>query len=250
MSDERRVERLSFIGQLPKHRFKPGETTVAWEAELTGARTSLYYWWWRFLKESLAYRAARMGELRDEPWAGVARDFGHLYEDFDDWWYQTGRMLFAEQASVPRVRVLEDREQISYELSNASLFLEIPLTIKRRTILRQLNRLLDANHPGQSLRVYSHSTARRRVYPHQRIRLTTFPTLLAVWDAHRAHPDKPAWAIGEELNLSPIHVAQPEDEASDVKYKHRMMSLTVQRLQRKAMSLIDFAARGEFPRFK
>lgn len=250
MSDERRVERLRFIGQLPKHRFRPGETTVAWEAELAAARTSLYYWWWRFLKESVEYRAAQMGELRDEPWAGVARDFGHLYDDFEDWWYRTGRMLFAEQASVPRVRVLEDREQISYELSNASLFVEIPLTIKRKTILRQLNRLLDANHPGQSLRVYSHSTARRRVYPNQRIRMATFPTLLAVWEAHKSASTKPAWQIGEDLNLSPIHVVVPGDDEEEVKYKHRMMSLTVQRLQRKATALIDFAAKGDFPRFK
>lgn len=80
--------------------------------------------------------------------------------------------------------------------------------------------------------------------------MSTFPTLLAVWEAHKATPDKPAWQIGEDLNLSPIHIVRPKDDVSEIKYKHRMMSLTVQRLRRKAKALIDFAAKGDFPRFK
>ena len=80
--------------------------------------------------------------------------------------------------------------------------------------------------------------------------MTTFPTLLAVWEAHKAAPEKPDWQIGEELNLSPIHVVHSRDDEEEIKYKHRMMSLTVQRLQRRAKSLIDFAAKGDFPRFK
>ena len=217
---------------------------------MAAARDSLYYWWWRFLKESPEYLAAQFGQVAKEPWASVARDFGNPRADFETWWYRTGRMLFAEQTSVPRVRVLEEREQVSHELSNRSLFVEIPLTIKRTTILRQLNRLLDANHPGSSLRVYSHSTARRGLYPHQRIRLTTFPVLLDVWEAFKSLPERPAWQIGEDLRLSPIHIVGSNDSDDEVKYKHRMMSLTVQRLHRRAKSLIDFAAKGDFPRFK
>lgn len=219
------------------------------DAELKAAENSLYYWWWVFLRESREYRRAVSGGT-EEPYASMARDFGRLGHSFEHWWFERGRDLFAEQVAIPRVRKLEHREAANYEGINPKLVVELPLSIRRTTILRQLNKLLDDHHTGQKLRVHAYSHAHRRIYPNQRIRITTFPPLLAVWREHKQNPKKEWWKIGEELNLAPLFTCEPNDDAKTVAHKHRMMALTVQRLHRKAKALIDYAAKGDFPRFK
>lgn len=219
------------------------------EVELKAAEDSFYYWWWAFLKESREYRRAVSGSA-DEPYAGMARDFGQLGFSFEHWWFLRGRDLFEEQVAIPRVRKLEHGEAANYEGVNAKLVLELPLTIRRQTILRQVNKLLDQHHTGQKLRVHEYSTAKRRLYPDQRIRKTTFPALMAVWQDRKRNRQEEWWETGERLNLSPIHTVEPGDDTDNIAWKHRMMTLTVQRLHRKAKALIDFAARGDFPRFK
>lgn len=219
------------------------------EAELKAAENSLYYWCWAFLRESTEYRRAVSGS-GEEPYANMARDFGHLSHSFEHWWFARGRDLFEEQVAIPKVRKLEHGEGANYEGVNAKLVLELPLTIRRQTILRQVNRLLDEHHSGQGLRVHQFSTAKRRLYPQQRIRKTTFPPLMAVWQERKRNKKEEWWETGERLKLSPIHIVEKGDDAHTVAWKHRIMSLTVQRLHRKAKSLIDFAARGDFPRFK
>lgn len=242
------IQRLPFMGQLRGHRVG-SLSKVSSEEEVAAARDSLYFWWWRFLKESDEYQRAAAGDLVDEPWASVAADFENPRSEFDLWWHMTGRKLFSEQVFVPKVRKMAAKEVADYRVAD-TLFVAIPLTIRRKTILRQVNRLLEADHPKTDLCIYRHSTARRRIYPNQRIRMTTFPTLLKVWHAAKASPGKQAWEIGEELKLSPFYIVVDGDDDDMRKHKHRMMSVTVQRLQRRAKALIDFAAKGDFPRFK
>jgi hypothetical protein len=65
-----------------------------------------------------------------------------------------------------------------------------------------------------------------------------------------SHPDWTRHAIGEQLNLSPVFIASTTDSELEVEYKNRCMTFVVQRYYRKAAALIDFAARGDFPRIK
>lgn len=225
------------------------------KVELQAARDSLYFWWWSFLRESLDYRRAVSGR-KEEPWARMASDFGRLGDHFDSWWFETGRGLFKERVAIPKVRKLEHGEPANYEGINRKLVIELPLTIRRATILKQVNTLLDAelNEPDKryfsNLRVHAFSTARRRIYPDQRIRITSFKTLLDVWQERKKSPSVPWWEVGEKLRLSPVYITQPTDTEEEVKYKHRLMSLIVQRHYRRAKALIEFAAKGDFPRFK
>lgn len=219
------------------------------EAELKAAEDSLYYWWWAFLRESREYRQAVSGSA-EEPYASLARDFGHLGHSFSHWWFERGRDIFEEQVAIPKVRKLEHGEGANYEGVNPKLVVELPLTIRRQTILRQINRLLDQHHSSQKLRVHEFSTAKRRLYPQQRIRKTTFPPLMAVWQERKRNRKEEWWETGERLKLSLIHIVEESDDEDTVVWKHRIMALTVQRLHRKAKALIDFAAKGDFPRFK
>ena len=219
------------------------------ETEAQAAQDSFYYWWWAFLAESVDYRRAVTGR-KEEPYASLAADFGRLGSDFEAWWFERGREIFAEPVAVPRVRRLEHEEVANYEGINPKLVIEIPLAIRRQTILRQVNKLLDQHHAGSDLRVHAYSRAKRHLYPHQRIRKTTLETLMRVWQARKANPNWPWWATGEQLKLSPFHIVTERDDTDTAAYKHRIMALVVQRMHRKAGSIIEWAAQGDFPRSK
>jgi len=219
------------------------------EQELTAARNSAYYWWWAFLRESGDYRRALSGRA-EEPFASMARLFGRLGDKFDYWWLRTGREIFAEQMALPRVRALEHGVTVNLDQINKKLVLEIPLTIRRSTILKQINAELDKVHEGARLRVMKHGSAKRKLYAQSRMRLPTLKILYDVWIAKKQHPDRTWHAIGELLNLSPVFIASTTDSELEVEYKNRCMTIVVQRYYRKAAALIDFAARGDFPRIK
>jgi hypothetical protein len=237
----------------PKRFFKGLPTTwgrdVDRETEAKAARESFYYWWWAFLSESMEYRRAVTGR-KEEPYASMAADFGRLGTSFETWWFERGREIFVEPVAIPRVRKMEHGDMANYEGVNPKLIIEMPLTIRRQTILRQVNKLLDQHHAGSDLRVHAYSRAKRRLYPHQRIRKATLETLMKVWQARKAKPDAPWWETGEELRLSPYHTVTEKDDAATIANKHRIMALTVQRMHRKAKAIIDFAAKGDFPRYK
>jgi hypothetical protein len=82
------------------------------------------------------------------------------------------------------------------------------------------------------------------------MRLDTLRVLYDVWQARKAEPGVPWHTIGEKLRLSPVFIPKPSDDATEVKYKQRCMTIVVQRHYRKAVALIGFAARGDFPRLK
>lgn len=242
-------------GSRPRPFFKGLPSTwgrdVDRETEAKAARESFYYWWWAFLAESDDYRQTLALTRRlEEPFVSMALDFGRLDTSFKAWWFERGREIFAEPVAIPRVRKLKHGEMANYEGINPKLVLELPLTIRRQTILRQVNKLLDEHHAGASLRVHAYSRAKRRLYPHQRIRKATLETLMKVYQARKAKPDAPWWQTGEELGLSPYHTVTDKDDAPTIANKHRIMALTVQRMHRKAVALINFAAKGDFPRYK
>jgi hypothetical protein len=219
------------------------------QAELAEARNSPYYWWWAFLKESREYPRALSGRT-EEPYLGMAQDFGRLGEKFDYWWLRTGREIFAEQMALPRVRLLEHGVTVNLDQINPKLVVELPLTIRRVTIIRQLNRLLDDHHQGAELRVMKHGSATRKLYPDSRMRLPTLKVLYDVWMQKKQNPELEWHAIGEKLGLSPVFIPRESDDQEEIKYKRRCMTIVIQRYHRKAAALIDFAARGDFPRIK
>ena len=225
-----------------------GKDPEDWD-ELAAAKDSYYYWWWAFLRESDEYRQARKGE-GTEAMLQMADDFGQLGDHFPTWWFKRGRDIFAEKMAFPQVRKLHSKDLENYEPNKNKLMLEIPLTIRRSTLLKQINKILDAEHEGAALRLHKFSQAQRRIYPKQRIRKTTFKPILDVWQMRKTDKDMPFWQIGELLRLSPSFIVGPADDTDTVAYKHRNMTLTVQRLYRKAQALIKFAARGDFPRFR
>ena len=219
------------------------------DTELAAARESFYYWWWAFLRETREYRSAVRGRCPRNMKA-LVKDFGRLGSNFDRWWLEFGRNIFAERFDRARVRKLEQGEPANYNGLLPKLVVELPLSRKRRSIIRQVNQLLDEYHAGARFEPLKFSMAQRKLYPKQRIRLTTFEPLMRVWQERMRHMRDPWWKTGERLGLSPIYRVEVTDDTDDIAHKRRMMTLTVQRQYRRAKALIDFAGKGDFPRFK
>jgi hypothetical protein len=247
--------RSGFIKGLPKRQkwVADGER----DAELAQARASAYYWWWMFLLTSRDYRRAyddvrhgRSGTDADhERRIDMARDFGaiHVRRNFDSWWLDRGRDLFSEQLVIPKVRALGHGDAVNLEQINAKLVLEIPLTVRRRTLMKQISAQLDRHHAGRSLRLMRHSTAQRQLNPDSRMRIPTMELLHRIWTHRRDNPDQSLYALGEALRLSPVFICRESDSDDERAYKQRCMTIVVQRYLRKAEALIYWAARGKFP---
>jgi len=238
----------------PKRQYKAlNEQTWADDAdvqrEVAEAENSPYYWWWMFIRESHDYQMALRG-ARGEPYASMARDFGVLGNNFSAWWQFTGREIFAEQQAIPEVRELEHGSVVNLNQFHPKLALELPLGISQAQILRQVKKILARRHEGIELRPHAYGTSKRRLFPDSRMRMPTMKILYDVWKVRKNYPKAKWREIGIRLRLSPAHIPRRGDSKEEIKYKRRVMALVVQRYYRKAAALIEFAARGDFPRIR
>ena len=92
--------------------------------------------------------------------------------------------------------------------------------------------------------------AKQKLYAHSRIRLPTLELLYRVWKARNERPDESWYMSGEKLKISPVFIIDAKDTKIEQDYKRRCMTIVVQRYYRKAQALIEFAAKGDFPRIK
>lgn len=220
------------------------------------AEKTLYRYWWECLLESAEYAAALRGEL-GEPYASMAREFGDLREHFALWWVSTGRLSFAGQAMQPSVAEMEvlrkskNREMMLVwdDRARPNLYLRVPLTLDRREIMRQVDAMVASQQAKRADEIEAARNPRRGFYPDQRIRRDTIETLLEVWRARKG-TEEAWWQTGERLGHWPQFTPTPEDDPAEAKRKRRLMTLTLQRLHKMAAKLIDYAARGDFPRLK
>jgi hypothetical protein len=205
--------------------------------------------WWRALRFSNAYAAALRGE-RGEPWANVAVDFGELYDTFASWWVHKGMDLFGRTIATPTVRKMTVDEQVIEHPDRPTLHLAIPLVLNRQALTRQVNQLVDEARAKLGLDAHDEDWAPRRdFYKDTRLHLPTIKKMLDVWEARR--DTGLSWEqIGEKFAVSEAAMPSLDDDEKTAKEKRRVMIISTQRLHRMATALIDFAARGDFPRVK
>jgi hypothetical protein len=214
-------------------------------AQYEAASEGLLRLWYEALRESDDYARALRGEL-GEPWASMAKDFGPLEDSFPAYWVIRGRHIFADTIYKGEVRQFDLKHLPDTDPSLPAIYVEIPLGLSRAQIVREFNKILDAVLGDGEDR--PRPPKRRKFYKDQRLKLPTIKNMLAVWRLRKQGMD---WQeIGEQLKLSPSHAAKPSDDEETAKEKRRLMIITTQRLHRMAAALIDFAARGDFPRVK
>ena len=223
-------------------------------AEYLAARDGLMRQWWRALKLSDDYAPALLG-IRGQPWDSVAKEFGQLGEDFAEWWLERGMHVFARSEYLPSVRKLEPDEFALDDPLRPTLYLAIPLDLGRQVISRQINLLIDKERAAYG--ITKDPAGSRDFYQNQRLHLPTITKMLDVYETRKTNLQYTGrerrlewWEIGQAHDVSEAARPEHSDDADTVKHKRRLMTLATQRLYRMATALIDFAARGDFPRIK
>ena len=169
------------------------------------AAESVYYWWWAFMRLSPVFWYARQTGLpikhsQMSKTYALAGDLSH--NDFNKWWRDTGCNVFAEAKRPASVQMLALDSLHKHEFYENSLLLEIPLTIRKETIIAQVKRILKNEHDGRALDLAGTTTAKLKLHT-KRYRLRTLEIEYWVLLYRLLYGDIATWRIGDRLQISP-----------------------------------------------
>lgn len=245
------------------------------DTSLQEAQNSVYRWWWEYLRLSKDYwlvcQTSERGSVKteDQQLRRVYRGFGDIYScTFDDWWLERGYRLFTEQDKFPKVVEVKRRpsERKSQVPAEDKIWVEVPLKLSRRTIQKQLGKLLDEYESSRLERRLLLSTADFKINPVQ-FGTNTLKKIHEVHALHRELIDKPKWLrkhqpdmvdgetradlfrIGKLLRLSPSNESL-RGEPNEVRARLNRMRVAVSRLLKRSELLIANVEVGTFPSYK
>jgi hypothetical protein len=205
----------------------------------------------------------------DQQLRRVYRGFGDIYScTFDDWWLDRGYRLFTEQEKFPKVVEVQRRpsERLRQVPAEDKIWVEVPLKLSRRTIQKQLGKLLDEYESSRLERRLMLSTANFKVNPVQ-FGTNTLKKIHEVHALHRELVEKPKWLrkhqpdmvdgeakadlfrIGKLLRLSPSNESL-RGEPADVRARLNRMRVAVSRILKRSELLIANVEQGIFPSYK
>lgn len=215
------------------------------------AAESVYYWWWEFMRLSPVFWYARQTGLpiKHPEMAATYALAGDLSRsNFYGWWRDTGCNVFVEAKRPASVQPLLLDGLQQHEFFENGLLLEIPLTIRKETIIAQIKRILNQYHSGRGLDLAGTTTAKLRLHT-KRYRLRTLEVEYWVLLYRLLYGDIATWRIGDRLQVSPsLKVRGAEREAFNKGGNpfDKLHSLTGRYLY-KARHTIVHVQQGRFP---
>lgn len=218
--------------------------------EIYYAKNSYAYWWFMCLKANDEYRA-RCKHINKGDFTETYEIFGEVGGRFSDWWSSHGIKAFREKQPLKQVTAITGRTELSnLYLSQDRLILDIPLTMRKQTVVRQINRLLKTAYTGREVDIFKASTANAK-FVKSKMRFSTIKLLLTILRLRKRYPKHTLAQIGEKANITLDLLARTTNcEAWDEVDEKRRMTIAVSRYSRQAKNLIDNAARGVFPSIK
>jgi hypothetical protein len=224
--------------------------------EIRLARKSPAYIWFQCLELSEEYKQCceqgGKGELAD-----TYNKFGNIFEysNFDIWWRKHGRFLFVEEKPFNKAKLISTEDMLSQlRLDSKRLIIEIPLTIRKQTAMRQVGKFLKLAYQGLDIDIYKESTAKVK-FEKSKMRITTAELLLKIHKLRVKYPKYSLAKIGDLANVQLDVLARAKtDEAlakmNDQDFLDRRMTIAVSRYTAQANKLIYDAVRGKFPMLK
>lgn len=244
------------------------------EDSLQQAREGIHRWWWEFLRLSKDYwlvcqtTQRHRPETQDRQLARVYKSFGDVYNcSFDEWWLERGTRVFREQEKFPKVKEVprNPRERFAHKILDDHIWVDIPLKLSRRTIQKQIGKILDAYEDQRLNNRLELSTSEFKINP-VLFRLHTLQKMHEVSSLHRELVDKPRalqalgqqaayqrradlFRIGKLLRVSPSNEVLAGDSSVRAQRLNRMRA-SVGRLLKRTELLIANVEHGVFPSFK
>jgi hypothetical protein len=221
------------------------------EEELRDARNSLAYWWFRCLQAHDEYQYCCKHRGRGSM-ASMYADFGDVFElDFTKWWSRHGRTIFAETKPFKRVRTVQSRADLrDLDVWNEDkLILEIPLTVTKQTVMRQIEQAVKKAYDGRVIDVMQFATARRKVLKNK-IRTSTIEQLLYIKSLRDTWPAVTLYELGVKADIELNLMSRTKGEVPDEATRRRRMTIAVRRLLTNAERLVANAGMGKFPSFQ
>jgi hypothetical protein len=219
--------------------------------EVRHARNSWYGLWYRSLRLSDEYKhcCTNGGKGRLKLLYG---DFGDVVDmRFEQWWQRIGRYLFAERKAIPKVEVYTNRRDLE-EITNLrdKLVIQVPLTIRKSTVVRQINRILKAAYEGRDVVPREQSTARRKLAK-SKLRKETVSRMLELYELRARKPELTLWQLGELAGIELDLMARTTHGQQMTLQQERIrMGIAVSRYLYQARNLIWNATEGIFPSVK
>jgi hypothetical protein len=233
------------------------------DEEIEVAKNSEYARWFRCLKISQVYteysRAVVSGKRPDKINVdeGIKRTYANFGDvrrlTFEDWWRQKGRYLFALNQPLKKVKVLITESELdTLSLNNNKVVLEIPLTVTRQTVMRQIGKLVkEAYEARPPVNIYAEAPIRVK-RQNSKIRMNHLDFLLDVLEASVKHKELSLIEIGEMTGVEIDLFAKTkvnEIDLNDTAFERRRKQQAVSRCINRAERLVDNAIRGVFPSF-
>jgi hypothetical protein len=237
---------------------------------LVQERQGVRRWWWEFLRLSQDYwlvcrtTKGRRVHTQDERLARTYRAFGDIYNcTFDEWWLDRGYKVFSERDSFPRVAELSSQLITAQSTKpHDHIWVDIPLKLSRRTIQRQIGKLLDQHEDLRLSNRLELSSAEFKVEARP-TRIKNLQKIYEVCLLHRELIDKPRarfelvgddgfskradlFRIGKLLHVSRSNEQGSSEKAENARRKNRMRA-SVSRLLRHGQNMIRNAEVGLFP---
>ena len=209
-------------------------------------KNSVYYLWWEFLRRSTSYKkccaSGGKGKLKN-----IYQDFGDVFAtDFKNWWQinDRGAFLFAEHLP-PKMIVIDEMPDAS--ISSQVLLLQVPLTLPKRLLMAEFQKLLNTHHAGKRGRRNNvSSTARYPVTGH--IDTDALQKCLRVYDMKIEYPKMPLWQITQLCKaIKREAFIEASDTQAIITNKKLILANTASRLVKKAETIIKNVESGRFP---
>ena len=176
----------------------------------------------------------------------MSTDFGDLRRgNFSIWWRATGRSLFAEAKRPAKVIAINLEALQDHRFDVGKLYLEIPLTIRKQTIIKQFKQLLDEQHAGRALNLIEHSQAKYKLHT-KRYRLHTIETEYWVLLYRLLYPNIEIWRIGDRLRIAPQHRMDQAPGFALTRSKNSLNALIGRHYYKARFTILNLE-RGSFP---
>lgn len=213
----------------------------------TPYKNSVYYLWWEFLRRNDAYKKCCVNEGKGRL-KNLYRDFGDVFAvDFKTWWRTNdrGAVLFAEQLPAEFKLIVDGDELIN---NDKLIYLQIPLALPKRELLKKFHELLDIHHEGRAgIRTNINSTAKYPITGH--VDIEALKKCLRVYDMKKEHPKMKLWELAKECNIAFAKQTGAGITAMDSDTK-LVFANTASRLLKKAKIIIAGTVEGKFPVLK